>query len=97
MSVMPRKKISFDEPAAPVAKPVPPPPAAPLPDEPPTAARHATRVGKRGVQLWLSPEAYRQLRLIAAREDLQMQDCLAEAVDMFFQSRGEHRIAGKLK
>lgn len=93
-----RKPISFDDPTPPPAPAVAPQPApvvAATPAPAAAAARHSTRVGKRGVQLWLSPEAYRQLRLIAAREDLQMQDCLAEAVDMFFQSRGEHRIARK--
>lgn len=94
MSLPARKRISFDEPAAPAPEPAPAP-AVPAPAKPEAAPRHATRVGKRGVQMWLSPEAYRQLRLIAAREDLQIQDCLTEALDMFFQSRGEHRIARK--
>lgn len=94
MAVPPRPKIKFDDdtpapPAtsAPVAAPVPT--AVPRP----ASTRHATREGKRGVQVWLSPAAYRQLRVIAAREDLQIQDCMAEALDLFFQSRGEHRIA----
>jgi hypothetical protein len=91
VSTTPRKKIVFDDPAVP-DPPLPAPEAAPAQLAPP-APRHTTRIGKRGVQLWLSPAAYRQLRLIAAREDLQIQDCLAEALDMFFQSRGEHRIA----
>jgi hypothetical protein len=88
VSATPRKKITFDDPA--VLEPPPPTPESP---PAPPAPRHTTRIGKRGVQVWLSPAAYRQLRLIAAREDLQIQDCLTEAIDMFFQSRGEHRIA----
>jgi hypothetical protein len=100
MTVPPRKRIDFDdapatpapiqpaEAAAPVRAPFTVPPAG-------APARHASRVGKRGVQMWLSPEAYRQLRLIAAKEDLQIQDCLVEALDLFFQKRGAHRIAGK--
>ena len=100
MSVPPRKRISFDEAPSPIEQS---PPAASFQVPPAHAegtaakapSRHSTRVGKRGVQLWLSPQAYRQLRLIAAKEDLQIQDCLAEGLDMFFQSRGEHRIARK--
>jgi hypothetical protein len=88
VSATPRKKITFDDPAV-----LEPPPPTPESSPAPPAPRHATRIGKRGVQVWLSPAAYRQLRLIAAREDLQIQDCLTEAIDMFFQSRGEHRIA----
>jgi hypothetical protein len=96
MATPTRKKISFDEPAVPAAPIAPAPaPTSAAPVSATTAQRHSTRVGKRGVQMWLSPEAYRQLRLIAAREDLQIQDCLTEALDMFFQSRGEHRIACK--
>jgi hypothetical protein len=100
MSVPPRKRISFDESPSPIEQSPPAaafqvPPAQPEGTDAKAPVRHSTRVGKRGVQLWLSPQAYRQLRLIAAKEDLQIQDCLAEGLDMFFQSRGEHRIARK--
>jgi hypothetical protein len=100
MTIPPRKRIDFDDASTAsvavqpveVAAPTRAPFTVPQTGAP---ARHSTRVGKRGVQMWLSPEAYRQLRLIAAKEDLQIQDCLVEALDLFFQKRGAHRIAGK--
>jgi hypothetical protein len=57
--------------------------------------RNPNRVNKKGVQAWLSPEAHRQLRIMAIREDAQVQDLLLEALDLLFASRGEPRIARK--
>lgn len=88
MSKPARKPLNLND------APARPEPAVPQ-SEPDQPARHSTRVGKRGVQLWLSPEAHRQLRMLAAREDRQIQDLLAEGLDLVFTKYGEHRIASK--
>lgn len=58
-----------------------------------TAKRNPGRKGKRGVAFWLSPEAFRQLSIAAAEEDLTIQAIMEEATDLWFQSVGKHRIA----
>ena len=76
-------------------------PAAPAPAEPKAAepaARAAypkatTRAGKRVVTAYVSPEAFRQLKRIAADEDAQVQDLLTEGLNAVFAARGLSRIA----
>jgi hypothetical protein len=41
----------------------------------------------------VSPEAFRQLKRIAADEDLQQQDLLLEGINAVFEKRGLSRIA----
>lgn len=52
-----------------------------------------TREGKRVVTAYVSPEAFRQLKRIAADEDAQVQDLLAEGLNAVFEKRGLSRIA----
>ena len=81
----------------PVAEPVATSsPAAPTAAE--TAARAAypkatTRAGKRVVTAYVSPEAFRQLKRIAADKDAQVQDLLTEGLNVVFAARGLSRIA----
>lgn len=53
----------------------------------------STREGKRVVTAYVSPEAFRQLKRIAADEDLQQQDLLIEGINAVFERRGLSRIA----
>jgi hypothetical protein len=49
--------------------------------------RAAARVGKRGATVWMSPEAFRQLKQIAVDEDRRVHDLLIEALNGLFSSR----------
>jgi hypothetical protein len=53
----------------------------------------STREGKRVVTAYLDPEAFRQLKRIAADEDAQQQDLLLEGINAVFEKRGLSRIA----
>lgn len=53
----------------------------------------STREGKRVVTAYVSPEAFRQLKRIAADEDAQVQDLLTEGLNAVFAARGLSRIA----
>ncbi|MFE1603319.1 ribbon-helix-helix domain-containing protein [Methylobacterium sp. ID0610] len=53
----------------------------------------STREGKRVVTAYISPEAFRQLKRIAADEDRQQQDLLLEGLNAVFEKRGLSRIA----
>ena len=53
----------------------------------------STREGKRVVTAYVSPEAFRQLKRIAADEDMQQQDLLLEGINAVFEKRGLSRIA----
>ncbi|TNC06542.1 hypothetical protein FF100_34405 [Methylobacterium terricola] len=53
----------------------------------------STREGKRVVTAYISPEAFRQLKRIAADEDRQQQDLLLEGINAVFEKRGLSRIA----
>lgn len=62
----------------------------------PAGARYpkaSTRAGKRVVTAYVSPEAFRQLKRIAADEDAQVQDLLTEGLNAVFAARGLSRIA----
>lgn len=86
-----------DEPAVSEASAAPAPaPAEPKATEPtPRAAypKATTRAGKRVVTAYVSPEAFRQLKRIAADEDAQVQDLLTEGLNAVFAARGLSRIA----
>ena len=86
-----------DEPAVSEAPAAPAPaPAEPKATEPaPRAAypKATTRAGKRVVTAYVSPEAFRQLKRIAADEDAQVQDLLTEGLNAVFAARGLSRIA----
>ncbi|MCJ2124763.1 ribbon-helix-helix domain-containing protein [Methylobacterium sp. J-077] len=71
-------------------------PAEPKPAEPPARAAYpkaTTRAGKRVVTAYVSPEAFRQLKRVAADEDAQVQDLLTEGLNAVFAARGLSRIA----
>ena len=67
----------------------------PMPDTatPGTRRRAASREGKRGVAFWLTPEAFRQLELVAFEDRRTVQSLMEEATDMLFANRGKHRLA----
>lgn len=56
-------------------------------------ARAPSRVGKRAVTFYVSPEAFRQLAVLAATTDRSVQDLMAEATDLLFQQHGLAWIA----
>ena len=59
----------------------------------PKYPKASTREGKRVVTAYLDPEAFRQLKRIAADEDRQQQDLLLEGINAVFEKRGLSRIA----
>lgn len=59
----------------------------------PAYPKASTRAGKRVVTAYVSPEAFRQLKRIAADEDAQVQDLLTEGLNAVFAARGMSRIA----
>ncbi|MBE7197740.1 MAG: hypothetical protein INR70_08060 [Parafilimonas terrae] len=84
-----------DDPPASEAAAVPAP-AEPKAAEPTARAAYpkaTTRAGKRVVTAYVSPEAFRQLKRIAADEDAQVQDLLTEGLNAVFAARGLSRIA----
>jgi len=52
-----------------------------------------SRRGKRRVELWLSPDAKKQVKLIAVNEEKSQEQVMAEALNMLFKSRGVPPIA----
>jgi hypothetical protein len=79
--------------AAPVSAPVPAEPKAAEPVARAAYPKASTRAGKRVVTAYVSPEAFRQLKRIAADEDAQVQDLLTEGLNAVFAARGLSRIA----
>ena len=53
----------------------------------------STREGKRVVTAYVSPEAFRQLKRLAADTDAQQQDLLVEGINLLFEKHGLSRIA----
>ena len=94
-----RPKMTFSGPAdppKPVGQPAPETPA--LAAAPPQAVetgkpRQQSRIGKRAVTFYVSPEAFRQLRVLSAQTDKSIQLLMVEALDWQFQQHDMHRIA----
>ena len=57
------------------------------------AALPPSRRGKRRVELWLSPDAKKQVKHIAVDEEKSQEQLMAEALNMLFKSRGVPPIA----
>src|SRR3712207_252455 len=55
--------------------------------------QQASRTGKRAVTFYVSPDAFRQLRVLAAQTDKTIQQIMLEALDWQFQQHDMHRIA----
>ena len=53
----------------------------------------ASRRGKKNISGYFAPEVHRQLRIIAAEEDKNLQEILGDALNVFFQNRGKPPIA----
>ena len=53
----------------------------------------ASRRGKKNISGYFAPEVHRQLRIIAAEEDKNLQEVLSDALNVFFQNRGKPPIA----
>ena len=52
-----------------------------------------SRQGKRRLELWLSPDAKKQVKLIAVDEEKSQEQVMADALNMLFKSRGIPPIA----
>ena len=83
----PPKPVGSPEPDAPAPAAVPSPVVAV--DKP----RQQSRIGKRAVTFYVSPEAFRQLRVMSAVTDKSIQTLMEEALDWQFQQHDMHRIA----
>lgn len=54
-----------------------------------------SRRGKKNISGYFAPEVHRQLRVIAAEEDKNLQDVLGDAINALFQQKGKPPIAKK--
>ena len=52
-----------------------------------------SRRGKKNISGYFSPEVHRQLRVIAAEEDKNLQEILGDALNALFERRGKPPIA----
>jgi len=93
-----RPKMTFNAPADP-PQPVgaveqPPAPSRPLEGNTTVGQpQQASRLGKRAVTFYVSPDAFRQLGVLSAQSDRTVQSLMQEALDFLFQHHGLHRIA----
>jgi hypothetical protein len=55
--------------------------------------RRADRTNMVPVPFWTTPDARRQLKMIAAEEDTTQQKLIAEALNLLFATRGRDRCA----
>ena len=53
----------------------------------------ASRRGKKNISGYFAPEVHRQLRIIAAEEDKNLQEVLGDALNAFFANKGKPPIA----
>jgi hypothetical protein len=84
---MARKPSMADAVLAPEPMPAPPQPPKRI-----AKPRSPGREGKRGVAFWVSPEAAKQLRILAATSERTTQDLMEEAMSDLFRKNGLHRI-----
>lgn len=66
--------------------------------EPPEPAERTSKIakarqGKRAVMAFVSPEAFKQLKILMAHEDRTVQDVVVEGLNLVFEKRGMNRIA----
>ncbi|MYF98796.1 hypothetical protein F4212_06615 [Candidatus Poribacteria bacterium] len=52
-----------------------------------------SRRGKKNISGYFAPEVHRQLRVIAAEEDKNLQEVLGDALNTFFERKGKPPIA----
>lgn len=52
-----------------------------------------SRRGKKNISGYFPPEVHRQLRVIAAEEDKNLQEILGDALNAFFEQKGKPPIA----
>lgn len=52
-----------------------------------------SRRGKKNISGYFAPEVHRQLRVIAAEEDKNLQEVLGDALNIFFERKGKPPIA----
>ena len=52
-----------------------------------------SRLGKKNISGYFAPEVHRQLRVIAAEEDKNLQDVLGDALNALFERKGKPPIA----
>ena len=83
------KPVGTPEPLHPMADPS----VQPTPQK--VKPRQQSRIGKRAVTFYVSPEAFRQLGVLSAQTDKTIQKIMEEALDWVFQQHDMHRIAGQ--
>ena len=52
-----------------------------------------SRVGKRNISGYFPPDVHKQLRIIAAEEDLTLEEALGDALNVYFERKGKPPIA----
>ena len=60
---------------------------------PATEKMAPSRIGKKNISGYFAPEVHRQLRVIAAEEDKNLQDVLGDAINALFEQKGKPPIA----
>ena len=69
------------------------PKGAPVEPDPVNEKIAASRRGKKNISGYFAPEVHRQLRIIAAEEDKNLQEILGDALNTFFVNKGKPPIA----
>src|SRR3954452_6772409 len=92
-----KQRVPFQPPSAVTVPPTLPAAAseAQAAPAPAAAARSSTRGGKRVVSVFVTPETWKQLRLICLDQEKSLQDLMIEAIDAIFERRGLARIAAE--
>lgn len=75
----------------PIAEGANPAEAGPVASRP--VSKSSSRVGKRVLSVFITPEAWKQLRALAIEEETTTQALGTEAVNMLFAARQKNRVA----
>lgn len=92
-----KQKVNLTEALQGKAKQVPPPKKASVEPEPvkkkTTTKVASSRVGKRNISGYFPPDVHKQLRIIAAEEDITIEEALGNALNTYFERKGRPPIA----
>jgi hypothetical protein len=86
---MTKRPTLFSRSEAPAPEPLP----EPVTRDPAKHRVASTRIGKRNLTAYVDDETFRHFKVIAAREDVTVQDLLVEGINAVFAARGASRSA----
>ena len=92
-----KQKVSLTEALQEKAKQAPTPQKASVEPEPVEKKKSTkvapSRVGKRNISGYFPADVHKQLRIIAAEEDLTIEEALGDALNVYFERKGKPPIA----